>query len=186
MNINWRKINNILHRDVGYFFFGMTIIYAVSGIALNHISDWDPNYIIENKSVQANPAALSGSMSVQQVDELIRQLRINKKLKKHYYPSGETLKVFLHGGSLTMNIKTGNGILETVDRRPIFYEVNYLHYNHTKFLWTWFSDIFAGALIVLAITGLFVLRGRNSFRRRGVWFVLVGVLIPLGFLLVYL
>jgi uncharacterized protein len=83
-------------------------------------------------------------------------------------------------------MSTGRGILEIGRRRPVFFEVNYLHYNHTKFLWTWFSDIFAGGLIVLAITGLFVLRGKNGFRKRGIWFVLVGVLIPLAFLLVYL
>jgi hypothetical protein len=186
MKINWRKINNVLHRDVGYFFVGMTIIYALSGIALNHISDWDPNYIIENRSVQVDPATLSGAIDDQQIADLARQLDINKKLKKHYYPSPGTLKVFLQGGSLTLNIRTGSGFLETVDRRPVFYEFNYLHYNHSKFLWTWFSDIFAGGLILLAVTGLFVLKGKNGLKRRGVWFVLVGLLIPLAFLLVYL
>lgn len=186
MKINWRKINNILHRDVGYFFVGMTIIYSLSGIALNHIDDWDPNYNIENRIVNVDPEMLSSSMSSVEVDQLIEELKVNKKIKKHYYPNPQTLKVFLNGGSLTMNTRTGNGFLETVDRRPIFYEVNYLHYNHTKFLWTWFSDIFAGGLILLAITGLFVLKGKNGLKRRGVWFVLVGILIPLVFLMVYL
>ena len=186
MKINWRKINNILHRDVGYFFFGMTIIYALSGIALNHISDWDPNYIIENKRFEVDPATISTSMGRDQVTELIDHLKIKKGIKKHYYPSREILKVFLQGGSLTMNIRTGQGMLETVDRRPIFYEVNYLHYNHSKFLWTWFSDIYAAGLILLAITGLFVLKGKNGLKRRGVWFVLVGLIIPLVFLLIYL
>jgi hypothetical protein len=146
MKINWRKINNILHRDVGYFFFGMTIIYALSGIALNHISDWDPNYIIENKKLQVDPSVLSNSMDKVQVQDLIADLDIDKGIKKHYYPSPGVLKVFLQGGSLTMNIGSGHGFLETVDRRPIFYEVNYLHYNHSKFLWTWFSDILCRGL----------------------------------------
>ncbi len=186
MKINWRKINNVLHRDVGYFFVGMTIIYSLSGIALNHIDDWDPNYKIENKSVHVDAKMLSSSMSSAEASQLIDHLKVNKKVKKHYYPNPQALKVFLHGGSLTINTRTGNGFLETVDRRPIFYEVNYLHYNHTKFLWTWFSDIFAGGLILLAFTGLFVLRGKNGLKRRGVWFVLVGILIPLGFLMLYL
>ena len=186
MKIKWRKINNILHRDVGYFFFGMFIIYALSGIALNHIDDWDPNYIIENKHVQANPASLSPKMDSREIDQLLGELKVNKKVKKHYYPSPATLKVFLQGGSLTLDVRSGRGVLETVDRRPIFYEVNYLHYNHTKFLWTWFSDIFAGGMILLAITGLFVLRGKNGLKRRGVWFMLVGIIIPIAFLAIYL
>lgn len=186
MKINWRKVNNVLHRDVGYFFFGMSIIYGLSGIALNHISDWDPNYDIVNKTIQVNPNSVTPSMSGEAIANLLDELDVDKKLKKHYYPSPETLKVFLNGGSLTLNIQTGQGYLETVDRRPILFEVNYLHYNHSKFLWTWFSDLFALALVLLAITGLFVLKGKKGFRKRGVWFVLVGTLIPLGFLLVYL
>ena len=186
MKINWRKINNILHRDVGYFFFGMCIIYALSGIALNHIADWDPNYDIQIKTIKVDPASLGPSMTSEQIKLLLNQIDEDKKIKKPYYPNSRTLKVFLHGGSLTINTQSGKGTLETVNRRPIFYEVNYLHYNHSKFLWTWFSDLFAGGMILLALTGLFVLRGKNSFRKRGVWFVMIGVLIPLGFLLVYL
>ncbi|MDV7392429.1 hypothetical protein RZS08_13780, partial [Arthrospira platensis SPKY1] len=41
---NWRWWFRVIHRDSGYFLFGMTIIYAVSGIALNHINDFDPSY----------------------------------------------------------------------------------------------------------------------------------------------
>ena len=135
MNINWRKINNILHRDVGYFFVGMTIIYSLSGIALNHIDDWDPNYKIVNERVQIDTEALGSSMTSVEVLQLIDLLKVNKKIKMHYYPNPHTLKVFLHGGSLTIDTQTGHGFLETVDRRPIFYEANYLHYNHSKFLW---------------------------------------------------
>ena len=186
MKINWRKVNNILHRDVGYFFFGMFIIYALSGIALNHIDDWDPNYIIKNQSVQLDPAHLKQSMSSDDVKNIVDHLGIRKRTKKHYYPNRSTLKVFLVGGSLTININNGHGFVETVDRRPIFYEVNYLHYNHTKHLWTWFSDLFAGGMLLLAITGLFVLRGKKGFKKRGVWFALIGIVIPLIFLLTYL
>ncbi|HKL38702.1 MAG TPA: hypothetical protein VJ876_07375, partial [Bacteroidales bacterium] len=50
--MKWRKLNRILHRDLGYFFFGMTLIYALSGIALNHIDDWNPSYSIESEEIQ--------------------------------------------------------------------------------------------------------------------------------------
>jgi len=43
-----RKWNRIIHRDLGYIFFGMSIIYGLSGIALNHIGDWNPDYIIKH------------------------------------------------------------------------------------------------------------------------------------------
>ncbi len=34
--MNWRKWNRWIHRELGFLFFGMTIIYGISGIALNH------------------------------------------------------------------------------------------------------------------------------------------------------
>jgi uncharacterized protein len=184
--INWHKVNNVLHRDVGYFFVGMTIIYSISGIALNHISDWDPNYIIRNETVHVQKTTLHPGMSRQEVMNVVEELGIDNKLKKHYYPNAQTLKVFLDGGSLTMDIQSGEGILEAVSRRPVFYEMNFLHYNHSKFLWTWFSDIFAVGLVLLAITGLFVLKGKNGLKRRGVWFALTGIIIPLIFLMTVL
>ena len=33
-----------LHRDFGYIAVGLTFIYALSGLAVNHIADWDPNF----------------------------------------------------------------------------------------------------------------------------------------------
>ncbi len=42
-----RKWSRILHRDIGFFFIGATIIYGLSGIALNHLKDWNPNYTVD-------------------------------------------------------------------------------------------------------------------------------------------
>ena len=42
-----RRWNNAIHRDLGYFFFGMTIIYSISGVVLNHFKSGDfkhPDY----------------------------------------------------------------------------------------------------------------------------------------------
>jgi len=184
--INWHKVNNVLHRDVGYFFFGMTIIYALSGVALNHISDWNPNYTIRNEAVHLQKSTLHPGMNRQEVLGVIEELGVDNKVKKHYYPNAHTLKIFVDGGSVTLDTKSGRGTIETIARRPVFYEVNYLHYNHTKFLWTWFSDAFAVGLVLLAITGLFVLKGKNGLKKRGVWFVVAGLIIPLVFLMIYL
>ena len=47
-----RKWSRILHRDIGYFFIGTTLIYGLSGIALNHMNDWNPNYKVEIEHFQ--------------------------------------------------------------------------------------------------------------------------------------
>jgi len=59
-----------------------------------------------------------------------------------------------------------------------------LHYNPQKW-WTIFSDIYAASLIILAITGLFILKGKNGITGRGAWLTILGTLIPLLFLLLY-
>jgi hypothetical protein len=45
-----RRWNNALHRDLGYLAFGMTIIYAISGIVLNHFKSGDFTHPDYNKS----------------------------------------------------------------------------------------------------------------------------------------
>ena len=44
----WRRWNNILHRDIGYLAVGLTVVYAISGVAVNHRADWNPSYTFEN------------------------------------------------------------------------------------------------------------------------------------------
>ena len=179
----WRKLNRILHRDFGYFFFGMCVIYGLSGIALNHLDDWDPNYIIESRVINTGSQAIPRTVKREELKDRLKAWGINESLKEYYFPSATTLKIFLKGGSLTLDLAGGTGIYENVKRRSLFYQINYLHYNHAKSLWTWFADIFGGALILLAITGIIMLQGRKGLTGRGKWFIAAGILIPLIFLI---
>ena len=40
----FRKICRMFHRELGFFAVGLTLAYAISGIAVNHVKDWDPNH----------------------------------------------------------------------------------------------------------------------------------------------
>ena len=42
----FRKWSRIIHRDVSYFFAGMILIYALSGILMNHRGDLNPHYSV--------------------------------------------------------------------------------------------------------------------------------------------
>ena len=42
----FRKWSRIIHRDVSYLFAGMILIYALSGILMNHRSDLNPHYSV--------------------------------------------------------------------------------------------------------------------------------------------
>lgn len=181
--IKWRKYNRAIHRDLGYFFFAMTIIYGLSGIAVNHIGDWNPNYVVSHEIVEFN-GPVSKNISKQEVIEMLEKYDEGDNYKKHFFPNNNILKVFLNGGSALINVHSGHGEIEKISRRPIFHAVNYLHYNPKKW-WTWFSDAFAIAMVLLAVTGLFIIRGKNGITRRGAWVTAAGIIIPTIFILLY-
>ena len=184
-SFKWRKWNNILHRDIGYLVFGMTIIYSLSGIALNHMRDWNPNYSITHSEVQWEGGVPVVGVPVADVNKFLAGIGQEGRYKKHYRPDNNTFKIFVRGGSVVLDSRTGAGYLELIKRRPVFFEVNFLHYN-PRVLWTWFSDLFSGALIIVALTGLFVLRGRKGITGRGAWLTGIGCIIPILFLIAYL
>jgi hypothetical protein len=163
----------------------MTVIYALSGIALNHLGDWNPSYMVTQEEVSWQREFTDEPLPEEAVLEFLDRHGERDGYKKHYRPSPDRLKIFIHGGSVVIDLTTGEGKIEKLSRRPVFYEVNFLHYNPRR-LWTWFSDIFSAALIIIAITGLFVLKGKHGITRRGAWLTGLGVIIPLVFLIVYL
>lgn len=182
MEFKWRKWNRAIHRDFGYLFLGMTIIYALSGIALNHMKDWNPNYRVVREDFTFE--AFQTKPDKKEVKALLASFDEDTKYKNHYFPSEGILKIFIEDGTVFIDLETGEGVLEKSVRRPIFREVNYLHYNPIKY-WTWYSDIFSGALILLAISGILIPRGEKGITKRGAWLSLLGILIPLIYLFIY-
>ena len=185
MSFKWRKWNKIIHRDFGYIFFGMSIIYGLSGIALNHMKDWNPNYIVTSKTFLTEENISKTEISKKTVLSILIDIGEENTFKKYYYPNDSTLKIFINNGSLIFNVNSKYGQLEKIRKRRIFNEFNFLHYNNPKKLWTWFSDIYAGALILLALSGLFILRGKKGITGRGAWLTTAGIIIPLILFLMY-
>lgn len=182
MAFKWRKWNKVIHRDFGYFFFGMVIIYGLSGIAINHLNDWNPNYIVITKEIQTQPVNYKPEKA--EIKEILQKYNEDGNYKSHYFPEDGMVKVFLKDGTAWIDLSSGKGLIEKTKRRAFFREVNYLHYNPIKY-WTWFSDLFAGSLIIIAISGLFIARGAVGITKRGLWLTLAGILVPVTFLIIY-
>lgn len=175
----FRKWNRILHRDFGYFFFGLTIIYSISGIALNHKKDWNPNYNITYKDITISDNIDKSAVTQDWVMKFLHKYHEEDHYKKYFFPDARTLKIFIDNGSITINMETKQGYIEKIVKRPFFFEINFLHYNPGKW-WLWFSDIFCVALIIIAFSGLFIIaKSKNSLSRRGWWFILLGLVIPI-------
>lgn len=178
---SWRKWFRVIHRDFGYLFFGVTLIYAISGIAINHLNDWNPNYVITTENIKTG---LRHGVSKTEILNMLESHHEADAYKNHYFPDNNNLKIFLKNGNVYVNLISGNGLIEKNKRRPVLREMNYLHYNPIKW-WTWFSDLYAAALIALAITGIFLVRGKKSITGRGAWLTILGIIIPIIYLLIY-
>ena len=180
----WRKTLRSLHRDVGYLAVGLTVAYAISGIAVDHIEDWNPNRTVNWVEVSLGPVAAEDSAAV--VATVVERLDLDPdEVRSHLMQGPTALQVFMTTGSeIKIDPSTGKGRMKVVADRPVLRQVNALHLNDLKGAWTWIADIFALALIFLAISGAIMLKGSQGFSGRGKWLVGIGVLIPVVALMV--
>jgi hypothetical protein len=182
--MNLSKLNRITHRDLGYLITGLTIVYALSGIALNHKHDWNPNYLVDEYEFQTDVTLTKESFNDDAARTIVKSIPGYPVYKTFHFPAGDRISIFIDGGYITINASTGKGIVERISKRPLFYQINFLHYNPGRW-WKYFSDIFCVSLIIVAITGLFIIKGKNGITRRGAILTAIGIVLPLIFLFIY-
>ncbi len=180
--MKWRRWFRALHRDVGYVVVALVLAYAVSGLAVNHIEDWNPNYRFQTSTFELGPVP-AGSID-DQAAYVIAKLRLDPaQVRGHFQDTPTELRIFLPDGQeARLDVRTGRGRLTSVTTRAGLFEVNALHLNNLKGLWTYVADVFAVALIFLAVTGMTMMKGDRGLRGRGKWFVGAGLLVPIGFI----
>ena len=168
-----RRLLRIIHRDLGYFVVGITLVYGISGIILNHLGTSDPAFKTELKNIQF-PAYLTETelSAAWQADKTL------PPLKRVMRMDDNRSRVFLDGGIGIYQSSTGELNFEVHRKRVLVFWMNRLHYNKVKG-WSPVADFFAGALIFLAISGLFMVKGKKGLAGSGKWYLLVGILIPL-------
>lgn len=175
----WRRWLRVIHRDVGYLCVGLTLIYALSGIAVNHREDWNPNFSVERTTWQVDGARDLSAAAI------LRATGNPEEYRSTFKPDPDTLQIFTPPANYTVDLRSGRVVREVAAKRPVFWESNFLHLNTPGRLWTWVADLFALALAFLAVSGAVFLKGRTGFAGRGKWFTLAGVAVPLFFLWLY-
>ncbi len=173
----FRKLNIATHRDLGYFFSVLILVYCVSGIALNHVDDWNPDFILNKKKISIDKTYDKSEINETKVAEF-NQLIGEESHKVFDFPTHDQVKIYYNNASLHVYLSKKVAIYEHVSKKPVFYQTNVIHRNSLNG-WKWISDIFAVLLIVITITGLFVLKGKHGITKRGKWLVAAGILPPL-------
>lgn len=165
-----------IHRDLGYVAVGLTFVYAISGLAVNHIADWDANFtnVTRNYTVQIAPGERSD-------DELAAIVATSAHIEgkpKEVYREGDDLEILYDHRTLHVDLPSGKVVDEQQKPRFFVRTANWLHLNRGKKAWKYFADAYAAGLLLLATSGLFMLPGKKGLVGRGGIFVAIGVAIP--------
>lgn len=179
-----RKWSRNIHRDLSYILSGMLLVYALSGLIMNHKRSINPHYSVARKEyvVQDLPNLNNISKEVV-INKFLKDIDEADNYRKHYFPKPHQMKVFLRKGSnLRVNFDNHKVVYEKLRRRPIIGAFTRLHYNPGK-AWTWFSDIFAIGMMVIIITGIVMMKGKKGIWGIGGIELLIGILIPILFIL---
>lgn len=183
--MSFRRINHALHRDIGYLCIGLTLIYGLSGIAVNHLQDWNPNYTMERAVSKIPPSSYRGVVSETMVLDMLRLIGERPAYENIFQSDPESLTVFVDGRVIQFHLPTGVVEHERVKRRPVWHALNFIHLNHAKKTWTWVADVYAAGLILLSLTGGLALLSKGKFRVRCLVLSIIGILIPIIPLLLY-
>jgi hypothetical protein len=176
--IAWRPWLRAAHRDVGYVAVGLTFIYALSGIAVNHITDWtdgDPSFKTYSRTVEVG--RLEGDDAAI-AEQLRAKLGIRETPREVYRASDDQLEVLFDKRSLHVDLAKGTVVDEGQEPRFLLRIANWLHLNRGKKAWTYVADAYAAALLLLATSGVFMIAGKKGLLGRGAVLVLVGIAIP--------
>lgn len=178
-----KKLNlRNLHRDFGYFYVGLIISFAFSGILMNHRNDWHPEkYTLETKEIQVT-LPNEKNFNDDYAQKITTELKITDKVKRHNVRKG-TFKIQFENTEVEIDIETGKGEIISFIKTPIINQAMFLHKNTSNW-WIYFSDIFGLSLIFIAISGaMMVKHGKHTFKRRGWKLALAGIVFPILFLI---
>ena len=176
----WRAWLRAVHRDIGYLAVGLTFVYALSGIAINHLGQWDPNFksVVETSDVQApfpdDPEALEA--------KLVAHLGIEPdEVRAAFFDSDTVFEISL--SESVARLDTATGRLSIASKEPRFFlrVANWLHYNRGKSAWTYIADGYAIMLLYLALSGAFMLKGKKGFVGRGGILIFIGAAVPIAY-----
>jgi hypothetical protein len=172
----WRAWLRAFHRDFGYLAIGFTVIYAVSGIAQNHLEDWgDVSY--KSWESQKTIAAIPDEMPDEQAIAAVA-VAANLGTPSASTRAGDEIRLEYANGSKVTAIGT-QVTIQGRERRAFIGAANWLHTARNKKGWKYVADVYASLLLYLAISGIFMIKGKLGLKGRGGILITAGVAVPI-------
>jgi hypothetical protein len=175
----WRAWLRAIHRDFGYLAIGFTLIYAISGIAQNHIEDWGDVSFKATERTLALPAIPATTPEIVAVKSVADAIGMGAPTE--HSRAGDEIRLEYANGSKATAIVAASGTTVTVQarsRRPFIGLANWLHTARHKKAWKYIADTYAVLLLYLALSGIFMIKGRLGLKWRGSILISAGILVP--------
>lgn len=174
----WRGWLRAVHRDLGYLAVGLTLIYALSGLAINHISDWDPNFVTyqRERTIAPIPAEVPDDAAIAQA-----RAALGVGTPRSTYRAGDEIHLEYDDKKLVVYGDSGQVVEQGRKSRFFLRIANWLHYNRGKQAWTYVADAYAVLLLYLAVSGIFMIKGKKGLKWRGALLLTLGAAVPLGY-----
>lgn len=167
------KLNRSLHRDLGYLFIGLTLIYGLSGIAVI-LRQVGVDLVHSEMKIKKK---FTPNLSKEEFADFWATQEDLPKLARVRLISVTDYSIMLRGGEGVYNKVTGKVQISLFKTNKFFKFVNDIHYNVGR-RYTILAILYAFMLLFFAISGAIIVKGKNGFRKRGVWLALVGIVIP--------
>lgn len=181
-----------LHRDLGVLAVGLTFVYAISGIAVSGYGDWDPNYSasvreyelsgLPDVPIDASNADAMARLILETVEVPAPDAFNQPDGNASYSLNGTDLVVYVGAHEVVANLRSG--YVRHIESAPrwLVRTMNWLHLNRGKPAWRVFAIGYAMLLMVLAISGLFLLpRGGKGLKGRAGVLLLLGIAMPIAY-----
>jgi hypothetical protein len=179
---NFRKTCRWLHRELGFVAAGLTLIYAISGVAVNHTHHWNPSYTQTVTRFKIDPVGMGVTETI--TPKVTSQLPLTQPVKNVWRSAPDQMRVIIENGTYDVGLLSGEVVATLLAPRPVLNELNFLHLNKPKGVWTWIADIYAVILAAMVVTGLVLVKGPKGLAGRGGILAGLGLALPIVYLLI--
>src|SRR5690606_31509574 len=99
---NLRSLNTAAHRDFGYFFSTLIIVYCLSGIALNHVNEWNSDFIIDRNEIELTETYDAANITRTEI-EALNKLAGEETEKVYDFPTPNQVKIYYDNATFHVN-----------------------------------------------------------------------------------
>jgi hypothetical protein len=158
-----------LHRDIGFFVIGLTVIYCISGIMLTYR---DTAFLRSETSIEKT------------IDSRLRANQLGKalQLREIQVLSEDEKEIRFSRG--TYNKETGVASYLSKEIPWVLQSFNNLHKVPSKESRHWFTSLYAILLLFLALSSFWMYKPGNKYFKRGLTTASLGVFFSLALIFI--